>query len=69
MQPGTFALEWPPKSGQMLQFPEIDRAAWLDVESARPLLAKGQRPFLDLLLELLRWVGRPAVTRAARRLG
>ncbi len=54
IQPGTFALEWPPQSGQMLQFPEIDRAAWLDVETARPLLAKGQRPFLDLLLELVR---------------
>jgi predicted NUDIX family NTP pyrophosphohydrolase len=53
LRPGTFTLEWPPQSGQMLQFPEIDRAAWLDVESARPLLAKGQRPFLDLLLELL----------------
>lgn len=54
MRPGTFTLEWPPTSGQLMQFPELDRAAWLDVESARPLLAKGQRPFLDLLLELLR---------------
>ncbi|MGN6299757.1 MAG: NUDIX domain-containing protein [Angustibacter sp.] len=54
LQPGTFELEWPPKSGQLMHFPEIDRAGWLDVESARPLLTKGQRPFLDLLLELLR---------------
>lgn len=59
LRPGTFTLEWPPKSGQMLQFPEIDRAAWLDVDSARPLLAKGQRPFLDLLLELLRGAADP----------
>lgn len=54
LQPGTFELEWPPKSGQLMHFPEIDRAAWMELESARPLLTKGQRPCLDLLLELLR---------------
>jgi predicted NUDIX family NTP pyrophosphohydrolase len=50
ISPGTFELEWPPRSGRLQQFPEIDAVAWLDVESARPLLVKGQRVFLDRLL-------------------
>jgi predicted NUDIX family NTP pyrophosphohydrolase len=49
----TFALEWPPRSGQVQDFPEIDRAAWFAVEEARTKLVKGQVPFLDRLLEAL----------------
>jgi predicted NUDIX family NTP pyrophosphohydrolase len=49
----TFALEWPPRSGRMQEFPEIDRAAWFPVEEARTKLATGQVPFLDRLLEAL----------------
>jgi predicted NUDIX family NTP pyrophosphohydrolase len=49
----TFALEWPPRSGRMQEFPEIDRAAWFPVEEARTKLVKGQVPFLDRLLEAL----------------
>ena len=49
----TFQIEWPPKSGRMQEFPEIDRAAWFAVEEARAKLVKGQGPFLDRLLELL----------------
>jgi predicted NUDIX family NTP pyrophosphohydrolase len=59
VRPGTFELEWPPRSGRLEQFPEIDRVAWLDVEAARPLLVKGQRIFLDRLLELLRGAADP----------
>ncbi len=59
VQPGTFELEWPPKSGRSQQFPEIDRADWVDVESARPLLVRGQRVFLDLLQGLLRGAADP----------
>jgi predicted NUDIX family NTP pyrophosphohydrolase len=47
----TFELEWPPRSGRMQEFPEIDRAAWFGVEQARAKLLKGQVPFLDRLLE------------------
>ncbi len=47
----TFPLEWPPRSGRVQQFPEIDRAAWLSVDQARRKLVKGQVPFLDRLLE------------------
>ena len=45
----TFELEWPPKSGRMQSFPEIDRVAWFDVGSARSLIVQGQRPLLDRL--------------------
>jgi predicted NUDIX family NTP pyrophosphohydrolase len=49
----TFTLEWPPRSGRMQEFPEIDRAAWVTVDAARDLLVKGQIPLLDKLLEVL----------------
>ena len=49
----TFSLEWPPRSGQVQEFPEIDRAAWFPVEEARTKLVKGQVPFLDRLMEAL----------------
>jgi predicted NUDIX family NTP pyrophosphohydrolase len=49
----TFELEWPPRSGRRQEFPEIDRAAWFDVGTARAKIVAGQRPFLDRLLELL----------------
>ncbi len=47
----TFELEWPPRSGRMQEFPEIDRAAWFGVEEARAKLLKGQVPFLDRLVD------------------
>ncbi len=49
----TFELEWPPKSGRLAHFPEIDRAAWFDVATARDKLARGQAEFLDRLVRLL----------------
>jgi predicted NUDIX family NTP pyrophosphohydrolase len=45
----TFELEWPPRSGRMQQFPEIDRAAWFGLDEARSKLVPGQVPFLDRL--------------------
>jgi len=47
--PGTFALEWPPRSGRLVEFPEIDRAAWFGLDEASARIAAGQRPFLDRL--------------------
>ena len=47
----TFSLEWPPRSGRVQQFPEIDRSAWFPVDVAREKLVKGQVPFLDRLLD------------------
>ncbi|MGW5675870.1 NUDIX domain-containing protein [Streptomyces sp. NPDC003860] len=51
--PGTFTMEWPPRSGRTQEFPEIDRVAWVDVAQAREKLVAGQVVFLDRLLELL----------------
>jgi predicted NUDIX family NTP pyrophosphohydrolase len=45
----TFELEWPPRSGRVQEFPEIDRAAWFGLDEARTKLVKGQVPFLDRL--------------------
>ncbi|NEM05511.1 NUDIX domain-containing protein [Geodermatophilus normandii] len=49
----TFELEWPPRSGRVQEFPEIDRAGWFGVDEARVKLVKGQVPFLDRLLALV----------------
>jgi predicted NUDIX family NTP pyrophosphohydrolase len=45
----TFVMEWPPRSGRQAEFPEIDRAEWFDIPTARRKLVKGQVPFLDAL--------------------
>jgi predicted NUDIX family NTP pyrophosphohydrolase len=49
----TFTLEWPPGSGRLEAFPEIDRVAWFDLEEARARLKDAQVPFLDRLVEAL----------------
>ncbi|MGR7026424.1 NUDIX domain-containing protein [Geodermatophilus sp. URMC 62] len=48
----TFPLEWPPRSGRVQEFPEVDRAAWFVVEEARAKLVTGQLPYLQRLLDL-----------------
>lgn len=53
MASNTFALEWPPRSGRMQEFPEIDRAAFFDLEEARRMINPAQRPFLDALRQQL----------------
>jgi len=45
----TFVLEWPRNSGQQREFPEVDRAEWVDLDNAATLLVKGQLPVLDAL--------------------
>ena len=42
-----FTLEWPPRSGRSQTFPEVDRAAWFDLERARAMILPSQRPILD----------------------
>jgi predicted NUDIX family NTP pyrophosphohydrolase len=49
----SFEMEWPPRSGRKQAFPEVDRAAWLDLATARVKITKGQRPLLDQLERLL----------------
>jgi predicted NUDIX family NTP pyrophosphohydrolase len=51
MHSNTFSLEWPPKSGRVQEFPEIDRFEWFPITEARQKLVKAQTAFLDRLAE------------------
>jgi predicted NUDIX family NTP pyrophosphohydrolase len=51
----TFSMEWPPKSGQMGEFPEVDAAGWFTAEIALTKIVKGQKGFIDLLAEKLKY--------------
>lgn len=47
--PGTFEMEWPPRSGGLQAFPELDRVAWIELAGAAELLITAQQEFLDRL--------------------
>jgi predicted NUDIX family NTP pyrophosphohydrolase len=49
--PGTFTMEWPPKSGHLTDFPELDRVAWFGLDRARDVIVTAQATFLDRLAE------------------
>ena len=49
----TFTLEWPPRSGRQMEFPEIDRAAFFDLETARDKINSAQARLIDEMEELL----------------
>ena len=46
-------MEWPPRSGRMQSFPEVDRVAWFDLSTARRKILPGQLPFIEELVEKL----------------
>ncbi|HEY2347699.1 MAG TPA: NUDIX domain-containing protein [Puia sp.] len=48
-----FELEWPPKSGNIKAFPEIDKAEWFTLEEGKIKINKGQIPFIDELSSFL----------------
>ncbi|MFZ5998234.1 MAG: NUDIX domain-containing protein [Nitrospirota bacterium] len=48
-----FSMEWPPRSGRLQEFPEVDRADWFDIEEAKIKIHKGQVPLLEELQERL----------------
>ena len=50
--PGTFELQWPPRSGRTQAFPEVDRVAWFDLETAAAKLVRGQVALLERLAAL-----------------
>ena len=50
--PGTFTMEWPPRSGRLGEFPEIDRVAWWPLDEAAERIVAGQRPVLDRVRQL-----------------
>ncbi len=49
----SFEMVWPPRSGRLQQFPEVDRAEWMGLDLAHQRLHKGQRPINDALERLL----------------
>jgi predicted NUDIX family NTP pyrophosphohydrolase len=53
LKSNRFELEWPPKSGLLQSFPEVDRAQWFTPDEAREKILPGQRPFIDRLIELI----------------
>lgn len=49
----TFSMQWPPRSGRMQEFPEVDRAQWFGLDEAREKLNPDQVPLLDRLTQAL----------------
>lgn len=54
----SIELEWPPGSGRKATFPEVDRAEWFDLETARRKINPAQSAFLDRLQEAFRQVAK-----------
>jgi predicted NUDIX family NTP pyrophosphohydrolase len=50
LRSNLFSIEWPPKSGRRQEFPEVDRAEWFGMETARRKILAGQAGFLDQLI-------------------
>jgi predicted NUDIX family NTP pyrophosphohydrolase len=51
-----FEIEWPPRSGRLQSFPEIDRGAWFALPEATQKIVRGQVPLLEELAQILRQV-------------
>ena len=49
----TLEIEWPPKSGRIERFPEVDRVEWVEPRRARNLVIKAQAEFFDRLQGLV----------------
>jgi predicted NUDIX family NTP pyrophosphohydrolase len=53
LRSNTFEAEWPPRSGRMQQYPEVDRAQWFTLAAAREKILPAQQPLLG---ELASWL-------------
>ena len=51
LKSNTFRLEWPRKSGNIQEYPEVDRGEWFSLNIAQPKIFKGQRKFLKRLVK------------------
>ena len=49
LRSNLFSMEWPPRSGQRAEFPEVDRAAWFDVDEAKRRILAAQVPLIEEL--------------------
>jgi predicted NUDIX family NTP pyrophosphohydrolase len=56
LKSNTFALEWPKNSGNIKEYPEIDKAEWFNISIAMNKMLKGQRDFLTRLIEKINYV-------------
>ena len=54
LRSNTFEMEWPPKSGKIKVFPEVDRADWFLIDAAKRYILKAQIPFLESLASQVR---------------
>jgi predicted NUDIX family NTP pyrophosphohydrolase len=53
LQSNVCSIEWPPRSGKMIEIPEVDRGAWFTFEAAREHILRSQQPFLERLAGIL----------------
>jgi len=49
----TFMFEWPPKSGKMIEIPEVDKGGWFDITTAKVKINPAQIPLIDELVKLI----------------
>jgi predicted NUDIX family NTP pyrophosphohydrolase len=54
LRSNDFSMEWPPKSGRMQAFPEVDRAGWFSPQDALGKILPSQRPVIEALMQYLR---------------
>jgi len=52
IQSNTFEIQWPPRSGKLKIFPEVDRAGWFQLADATKMINERQIPFLDEVIRL-----------------
>lgn len=53
LESNDFEMEWPPRSGQIRRYPELDRIGWMGLEEAEARMLESQRPLIEALRELL----------------
>jgi predicted NUDIX family NTP pyrophosphohydrolase len=53
LRSNMFSMEWPPRSGRLTEFPEVDKAAWYDLDEALDKVHKGQKPIIARLREIM----------------
>ena len=63
----TFIMEWPKDSGILREFPEVDKAAWFDINEAFKKILTSQKPFLERLIKVLNFSNQALKPRPEER--